>query len=1237
MKKTLQKTLAVIMVIAMIFTQMAIIASAAEPEIVGIAAVAQKSLIENYDGYLDYEEIYDEELGEWVRNNEYFRYNPSNAELTIKVTYSDGSSVTGTESEIFEKTGYWPDVYYSQTYEEQWGVGTHTCRIGIADVEGTFEVEVIENPVESFEVTPIKQFVENYHGFYTTSMVWSEDAEEYVESEEYFYYSPDYIGFRYVVTLKSGRVIDTESQWELYEALGYWVDIYSEQSYETQWGLGEHEFDVSFLGHKVIVPVEVIESPVQSITVTQNKEIVEQISGYYTTDSLYDDDDNYIGESDEYFRYNIDDDLFNFTVTYKDGRVFTGDRWDIYEETNEYLEIDDAQSFENQWTVGKNEITVNFLDIETKFNVVISESPIASIDVEDIVLIENTDGYWDFDWNEETEENDLEYFRYDVIPVYTVTMKDGTVYESDVDGDIYYDDSWVHMNCNLDQDYYNQLELGTYEVTGTLMGKTVTFNATIIDTPIESMTITPQRDLIIGWDDAEYFYEYNDFIAEIKFKDGSTDECLISDLYREYGYEFTFETYESVSDYVIAGTFKFMGYEGVFEVTFVENPYESISISGLNELIITLYKEDGTSEVATMLDYDWYMGDVGFAYGIIKTDKGIFPGGIAYAYDDEAAIEYPNKDIVITIGEMQSNTLETNNWYWAFSTSQKIYGAIYTYKELTCEEYYDREFKGLDIANSDYNVTDLANIAAYRMGSMYEYEDYEEEIDGTYNWFLVYDADDVVEMIEKIFNISNVDITECEGYNSEDNTVRIPWWGGVGDWADINYSLEYVDGKWHGTKEIYSYYTQKSEYTNVVLTDEMLVEKISFGKEEEIDTSLNGWKNEDGKWAFYVNGIKLKNQWKADSKGWCYLGEDGYMLTNALVKDSQGVCFVGSDGYIVYNKWVQFEGKWYFIDTKGYTVTNQWRKDSSGWCYLGSDGAMLTNEWVKDSKGWCYVSSNGYIVYNQWVNYGGKWYFVDANGYRVSNQWRKDSTGWCYLGSDGAMLTNAWVKDSKGYCYVGSNGYIVYNKWVSYDGKWYFVDANGYKVSSQWRKDSIGWCYLGSDGAMLTNKWVKDSKGWCYVDESGYIVYNQWINDGGKSYYIDANGYMVSNKWLKDGDNWRYVGADGSCLTNQWMKDSIGWCFLDENGYMVTNAMVTDSYGICFVGEDGYWQSNVIIDDGSGYLYFDETGYLATDVIVHDGYGYRYFDETGYMVTDTWLTIDGESVYVDSNGYLDIQ
>ena len=1110
MKKTLQKTLAVIMIIAMIFTQMAIIASAAEPEIVGITAVAQKSLIENYDGYLDYEEIYDEELGEWVRSNEYFRYNPSNAELTIQVTYSDGSSVTGTESEIFERIGYWPDVYYSQTYEEQWGVGTHTCRIGIADVEGTFEVEVIENPVESFEVTPIKQFVENYHGFYTTSMVWSEDAEEYVESEEYFYYSPDYIGFRYVVTLKSGRVIDTESQGELYEALGYWVDIYSEQSYETKWGLGEHEFDVSFLGHKVIVPVEVIESPVQSITVTQNKEIVEQISGYYTTDSLYDDDDNYIGESDEYFRYNIDDDLFNFTVTYKDGRVFTGDRWDIYEETNEYLEIDDAQSFENQWTVGKNEITVNFLDIETKFNVVISESPIASIDVEDIVLIENTDGYWDFDWNEETEENDLEYFRYDVIPVYTVTMKDGTVYESDVDGDIYYDDSWVHMNCNLDQDYYNQLELGTYEVTGTLMGKTVTFNATIIDTPIESMTITPQRDLIIGWDDAEYFYEYNDFIAEIKFKDGSTDECLISDLYREYGYEFTFETYESVSDYVIAGTFKFMGYEGDFEVTFVENPYESISISGLNELIITLYKEDGTSEVATMLDYDWYMGDVGFAYGIIKTDKGIFPGGIAYAYDDEVAMkEYPNKDIVITIGEMQSNTLETNNWYWAFSTSQKIYGAIYTYKELTCEEYYDREFKGLDIANSDYNVTDLANIAAYRMGSMYEYEDYEEEIDGTYNWFLVYDADDVVEMIEKTFNISNVDITECEGYNSEDNTVRIPWWGGAGDLTDINYSLEYVDGKWHGTKEIYSYFTQKSEYTNVVLTDEMLVEKISFGKEEEIDTSLNGWKNEDGKWAFYVNGIKLKNQWKADSKGWCYLGEDGYMLTNALVKDSQGVCFVGSDGYIVYNQWVNYDGKWYFVDANGYKVSSQWRKDSIGWCYLGSDGAMLTNKWVKDSKGWCYVDESGYIVYNQWINDGGKSYYIDANGYMVSNKWLKDGDNWRYVGADGSCLTNQWMKDSIGWCFLDENGYMVTNAMVTDSYGICFVGEDGYWKTNVIIDDGNGYLFFDETGYLATDVVVYDGYGYRYFGETGYMVTDTWVTVDGQDFYADSNGYLT--------------------------------------------------------------------------------------------------------------------------------
>ena len=50
MKKTLQKVLAIVMVLTMLFSQMAIMSSAFESEIASVTIVADGKLIENYDG-----------------------------------------------------------------------------------------------------------------------------------------------------------------------------------------------------------------------------------------------------------------------------------------------------------------------------------------------------------------------------------------------------------------------------------------------------------------------------------------------------------------------------------------------------------------------------------------------------------------------------------------------------------------------------------------------------------------------------------------------------------------------------------------------------------------------------------------------------------------------------------------------------------------------------------------------------------------------------------------------------------------------------------------------------------------------------------------------------------------------------------------------------------------------------------------------------------------------------------
>ncbi len=237
--------------------------------------------------------------------------------------------------------------------------------------------------------------------------------------------------------------------------------------------------------------------------------------------------------------------------------------------------------------------------------------------------------------------------------------------------------------------------------------------------------------------------------------------------------------------------------------------------------------------------------------------------------------------------------------------------------------------------------------------------------------------------------------------------------------------------------------SEKQWNDNVVIAennDVLLACEIIFAVEP-----LNGWVNEGGKWAYYENNVKLTNQWKKDSTGWCYLGADGYMLTNKWVKDSIGWCYVGSNGYMVYNKWV---------------------KDSIGWCHVGANGYMVYNKWVKDSIGWCHVGANGYMEYNKWV---------------------KDSVGWCHVGANGYMEYNKWVKDSIGWCHVGANGYMEYNKWV---------------------KDSVGWCYVGSSGYMVTNAWVSSGGQWYYMNASGYMVTGRQLI-GGKYYTFNSSGVWV--------------------------------------------------------------------------------------------------------------------------------
>ncbi len=81
----------------------------------------------------------------------------------------------------------------------------------------------------------------------------------------------------------------------------------------------------------------------------------------------------------------------------------------------------------------------------------------------------------------------------------------------------------------------------------------------------------------------------------------------------------------------------------------------------------------------------------------------------------------------------------------------------------------------------------------------------------------------------------------------------------------------------------------------------------------------NGWVASNGTWYYYSNGVIIKNAWKLDSHGWCFLDAiDGSWVKDGWAKDTHGWCYIGSDGYWVDHAYLA--------------------KDTLGWCVIGADG-----------------------------------------------------------------------------------------------------------------------------------------------------------------------------------------------------------------------------------------------------------------------------------------------------------
>lgn len=437
-------------------------------------------------------------------------------------------------------------------------------------------------------------------------------------------------------------------------------------------------------------------------------------------------------------------------------------------------------------------------------------------------LIENLDGYYDF--NEDGEE----IFIYDVYyaePVFTVVFENG---EEEIGG---IDDLYEGIFFD-DYQYETPWSIGKHQVTGSYRDAEFSFEVEVVETPVKSVTVVAQKSLVEDWDSyTDYYYDENDneiaytgynlYAAEpvftVTMKDGTVFSGTDDELYEQTG-ESTYEAIDQLENPLKVGKntvkFAYMGVECECEIEIVPNPYESITISGENELILEFkgVKEEDSFKTK-IVNWDGVCEDGG-AWGYVTTEDGKQYWIDYYCYMDEDGYTYLNKDVSMQIGPFTTNTLETNNWLLAYFSAQDIFYYSMSYYKA------NENFRGY-FSEEEINIDDIVAISTY----VCEMEPAGENENGLVHTLKV---SEVEENIETVFGLTDVDVKASSFYNKLTRRVVVeePFDNGIEYFVN---GFVFEEGKW--VMHTDAYYWETGEFAGemaVILNEDFTVDSIYF-------------------------------------------------------------------------------------------------------------------------------------------------------------------------------------------------------------------------------------------------------------------------------------------------------------------------------------------------------------------------------------------------------------------------
>ncbi len=558
--------------------------------------ISDVEVIENTCGYRNID-------GSFV----YCNYDPS---YTIKMkngdVYNVPEGVTGVDID-----GTWAGLSYynaDSAMDGTWTVGnTYRVKGELYDfgVSAEFNVTIVESPVESFTVSNT-EVIENTGGYYENDhfiySAFNPDFRVKMKDGSEYYLSGD----ESELELPDGDVLSLSFEAVQNEEKGYWsVGNTYEVKAELFSGAPMGGF-AKALGASATFSATVVPGPIESLEI-DDISVTENTGGYVDEDGTY-----------CYTHFTP-----GFRVKMRDGRVLavSAGEYGITIDGEWYSLSIRSMEAGGYWTVGNTyevRAELSGTGVEATFNVTVEPGPIESLVVEDLSIIEGTNG----------SVNENGKFIYNRLnPTFTVKFRNGDEFKGT--GGVHVDGVYYSLNIEARQDdesgYWTAGN--TYTIKASLLGAITTFKVTITESPAESLTIQ-DVEMIEG----TRFYNISP-VYSLKLKDGReyTGQGSIEvdgkwySLSVDRNYEEEAANWKAGSTHTITGSI--LGVTSEFRVIVKESPIAKIEVPNISVIENTHgYERNG--------HFIYDLNYIRPAFTITMKDGRVIP-----TYDGEATID----------------------------------------------------------------------------------------------------------------------------------------------------------------------------------------------------------------------------------------------------------------------------------------------------------------------------------------------------------------------------------------------------------------------------------------------------------------------------------------------------------------------------------------------------------------------------------------------------------------------